>query len=46
MALDPAEVNKWILQIGQQKREPAEVAKEWITYNTDTVNRWLAGIDK
>jgi glycine betaine/proline transport system substrate-binding protein len=46
VAFDPAVVNTWILQIGQEKREPAEVAKEWVTNNADTVNRWLAGIGK
>jgi glycine betaine/proline transport system substrate-binding protein len=46
VAFDSVVVNTWILQIGQEKRNPAEVAKEWVADNTDTVDRWLAGIGK
>jgi glycine betaine/proline transport system substrate-binding protein len=45
VAFDPTTVNNWILQIGQQKRDPAEVAKEWVANHSDIVNnQWLAGI--
>jgi glycine betaine/proline transport system substrate-binding protein len=46
VAFEPQVVNSWILQIGQEKRDPAEVAQEWVTNNPDTVKRWLAGIGK
>ena len=41
---DPEVVNGWILEIGQNDREPEEVAKEWIEQNPDIVNEWLTGI--
>ena len=46
VAFDPATVNQWILQIGQEKQEPAEVAKKWVAANGATVDTWLQGIGK
>jgi glycine betaine/proline transport system substrate-binding protein len=43
VSFDPQVINTWILQIGQEKRLPAEVAKAWIANHADTVDRWLAG---
>lgn len=43
VSFDPAVVNAWILQIGQEKRLPAEVAQAWVAQNGTTVDRWLAG---
>ena len=45
VAFDPAVVNKWIYQIGQEKRDPAEVAMGWIEKNPDVVNLWLSDIN-
>ena len=45
MTLTPDLVNAWILAIDQQKRDPLEVAKEWVEKNKDIVEgQWLAGI--
>jgi glycine betaine/proline transport system substrate-binding protein len=44
VAFDPVTVNQWILQIGQEKQEPAEVAKKWVAANGATVGTWLQGI--
>lgn len=41
MALDPAVVNQWILQIGRDKMDPRDVAEEWVAENMDTVNKWI-----
>jgi glycine betaine/proline transport system substrate-binding protein len=46
VAFDPATVNQWILQIGQEKQEPSEVAKKWVAANGATVDTWLKGIGK
>jgi len=38
-------VNEWILAIDQEKRDPLEVAKEWIEKNKTIVeDQWLNGI--
>ncbi len=42
----PPMVNRWILQIGREKLEPAEVAQEWVATNKTTVDVWLKGITK
>lgn len=46
VSFDAKVVNDWILQIGEEKRPPTEVAKAWIADNTKTVDRWLAGTGK
>lgn len=46
VSFDPEVVNQWILQVGQEKRDPAAVAKEWLAANPEVVEQWLAGIDK
>jgi glycine betaine/proline transport system substrate-binding protein len=45
VSFDPDVVNQWILQVGQEKRPPDVMAKEWIEANSDTVAQWLTGID-
>jgi glycine betaine/proline transport system substrate-binding protein len=44
VSFDPKLINEWILAIAQDKREPAEVAKDWIAKNPNVVNEWLKGI--
>jgi len=45
MTLTPDVVNAWILAIDKEKRDPLEVAKEWVEKNKDIVEgQWLAGI--
>ncbi|MEM7302630.1 MAG: glycine betaine ABC transporter substrate-binding protein [Pseudomonadota bacterium] len=39
--LDPAVVNQWILEIGRDKKDPQDVAEEWVKANMDTVNGWI-----
>ena len=46
VAFDPEAVNDWIYQIGQEKRDPDEVAVEWIEENPEAVYQWLSGIDR
>jgi glycine betaine/proline transport system substrate-binding protein len=46
VAFTPEVLNDWILKIGEEKQEPADVAKQWVQDNADTVNKWLAGISK
>ena len=41
MALDPAVVNQWILQIGRDKEDPQDVAEAWVAENADIVNGWI-----
>ena len=41
MALDPATVNGWILEIGRDGRDPQDVAEEWVAANMDIVNGWI-----
>jgi glycine betaine/proline transport system substrate-binding protein len=44
VAFDPAEIAEWIRQIGEQQRNPADVAKEWVRKYPDQVEQWLADI--
>ncbi|WP_136440697.1 glycine betaine ABC transporter substrate-binding protein [Pacificoceanicola onchidii] len=37
------EINGWIVEMFENKRDPQEVAEEWIEDNQDTVNRWING---
>ena len=37
------EVGLWILEIFEKKRDPQEVAEEWIADNQDIVNAWING---
>ena len=37
------EVGGWILEMFDNKRDPAEVAEEWIADNEDLVNSWING---
>lgn len=39
--LDPAVINGWILKIGRDGEDPADVAEEWVEANMDTVKGWL-----
>ena len=41
ITLDPAVVNQWILEIGRDKKDPRDVAEEWVKNNMDTVNQWI-----
>ena len=34
-------VSAWVYEIGINKREPAEFAKEWVSNHPDIVNKWL-----
>ena len=43
VAFDPEAVSTWILEIGKNKRDPDEVAREWIEKNRETVREWLSG---
>jgi len=47
--LDQIKVNseiqsKWIYEFGYKKRDPEDVAKEWIGKNLDIVEEWLKGV--
>ena len=45
ISFTPDVVNQWILAIDQEKRDPLEVAKEWIEKNKDIVEgQWLKGL--
>ena len=45
ISMTPDMVNQWILAIDQQKRDPLEVAKEWVEKNKDIVEgQWLKGV--
>lgn len=37
------EINGWIVEMFENKRDPQEVAEEWIEDNMDTVNGWING---
>lgn len=41
LALDPATVNQWILQIGRDEEDPVDVAEAWVEDNMDIVNSWI-----
>ena len=43
MALTGDEVGGWIQEMFELKRDPAEVAEEWIADNLDIVNGWIIG---
>ncbi|MEM6759160.1 MAG: glycine betaine ABC transporter substrate-binding protein [Pseudomonadota bacterium] len=43
MALTGDEVGAWIQAMFEEKRDPAEVAAEWIADNQDTVQSWISG---
>src|SRR5688572_14272207 len=41
----PDMVNEWILAIDQEKKDPLEVAKEWVEEHKDIVEgQWLSGL--
>ena len=45
ISMTPDMVNQWILAIDQDKRDPLEVAKEWVEKNKDIVEgQWLKGV--
>ncbi|MEM7731725.1 MAG: glycine betaine ABC transporter substrate-binding protein [Pseudomonadota bacterium] len=37
------EINGWIVEMFDNKRDPREVAEDWIADNPDTVNAWING---
>lgn len=37
------EINGWIVEMFENKRDPQEVAEEWIADNMDIVNGWING---
>ena len=37
------EINGWIVEMFDNKRDPQEVAEEWIEDNQETVNAWING---
>lgn len=39
--LDPAVINSWILAIGRDGEDPADVAEAWVEENMDTVKTWI-----
>lgn len=41
MALDPATVNQWVLEIGRDGLDPQDVAEDWVAANMDIVNGWI-----
>jgi len=41
MALDPATVNQWVLEIGRDGLDPQDVAEDWVAANMDIVNSWI-----
>ena len=43
MALTGDEIGMWIQEMFENKRDPAEVAEEWIAENQDLVNSWING---
>jgi ABC-type proline/glycine betaine transport system substrate-binding protein len=44
VTLDPAEIAKWIRQIGEQQRNPADVAREWVRRHPDLIEQWLVDV--
>ncbi|MGH1576574.1 glycine betaine ABC transporter substrate-binding protein [Planktotalea sp.] len=43
MQLTGDEVGLWIQEMFENKRDPAEVAQEWIADNAETVDAWING---
>ena len=43
MQLTGNEVGLWIQEMFENKRDPAEVAADWISENQDLVNSWVNG---
>ena len=39
--LDPEVINSWILSIGRDGEDPADVAEAWVEANMDTVKGWI-----
>lgn len=39
--LDPDVINSWILAIGRDGEDPADVAEAWVENNMDTVKGWI-----
>ena len=37
------EINGWIVEMFENKRDPREVAEDWIADNKETVNSWING---
>ncbi|MBO9409454.1 glycine/betaine ABC transporter substrate-binding protein [Shimia sp. R9_1] len=37
------EINGWIVEMFENKRDPREVAEDWIADNMDTVKSWIEG---
>ena len=37
------EINEWIVEMFENKRDPQEVAEEWIAENKDVVDSWING---
>lgn len=37
------EINEWIVEMFENKRDPREVAEEWIADNQETVQSWIDG---
>lgn len=42
--LDPAEVSKWVGSIARDKKDPQDVAEEWVSKNKSIVDEWIKGI--
>jgi len=40
---DGLEIAGWIQEMFDNKRDPQEVAEEWIADNEDLVNSWING---
>ena len=45
VAFDPVMLNDWVRQVGEQQRDPADVANKWVRDHADVVEQWLAGIE-
>jgi glycine betaine/proline transport system substrate-binding protein len=39
--MDADTVSGWIFEVGVNKRDPQEMAQEWVANNPDIVNQWL-----
>ena len=37
------EINGWIVEMFENKRDPQDVAEEWIEDNQEIVNGWING---
>lgn len=37
------EINGWIVEMFENKRDPQEVAEEWIEDNAEIVSSWING---